>query len=80
MGSVPDSETVREYGQIILKNANHAQRLMNELKLTYQLEAGVMPFQPQNISFIRFVRETVIDIINDPAFLNRSIEFASSIE
>ena len=80
LGSVPDSETVREYGQIILKNANHAQRLMNELKLTYQLEAGVMPFQPQNISFIRFVRETVIDIINDPAFLNRSIEFASSIE
>ncbi len=80
LGSVPDSEIVREYGQIILKNANHAQRLMNELKLTYQLEAGVMPFRPQNISFIRFVRETVIDIVNDPAFLSRSIEFESSIE
>lgn len=80
LGSVPDSETVREYGQIILKNANHAQKLMNELKLTYQLEAGVIPFQPQKISFIRFVRETVIDIINDPAFLSRGIEFESSIE
>lgn len=80
LGSVPDSEIVREYGQIILKNANHAQRLMNELKLTYQLEAGVMPFRLQNISFIRFVRETVIDIVNDPAFLSRSIEFESSIE
>ena len=26
------------------------------------------------------MRETVIDIVNDPAFLSRSIEFESSIE
>lgn len=77
---VPDSETVQEYGRIILKNANHAERLINDLKLTYQLESGVIPYHPKEIPFIRYLREVVIDIVNDPAFSGRNIQFEGGVE
>lgn len=76
----PDSKTVQEYGKIILKNVNHAEKLINDLKLTYQLESGVRPYHPTEISFVRYLRELVIDIVNNPAFCNRSIEFESDRE
>lgn len=75
-----DSEIIQEYGKIILKNANYTEKLINDLKLTYQLESGVMPYNPKKTQFIRYLREVIIDIVNDPAFSNREIEFESKIE
>lgn len=77
---VSNSDIVQEYGKIILKNVNHAEKLINDLKLTYQLESGVIPYHPTEIPFVRYLRELVIDIVNDPAFCNRSIEFESNRE
>lgn len=79
-GSAPDDDAVREYGRLILKNAGYAERLINDLKLTYQLEAGVIPYHPREIPLIRCLREIIIDIANDPAFSGRTIEFESRIE
>lgn len=76
---VPDGETVQEYGGIILKNANHAEKMINDLKLTYQLDSGAVPYHPQAVRLVRFLKELVIDIVNDPAFKNRSIEFENDI-
>lgn len=70
-----DSQTVQDYGKIVLKNVNHIEKLMNDLKLTYQLEAGAFPFAPKEIRVVRFLKELVIDIVNDPAFSKRVIEF-----
>lgn len=75
----PDSQTVQEYGAIILKNVNHAEKLMNDLKLTYQLDAGAIPYHPQEVRLTRYLKEIVIDIINDPAFADRNIEFNSEL-
>ncbi len=63
-----------------MKNANHMEKLMNNLKLTYQLEAGAVPFAPLEPRIVRFLKELFIDIANDPAFLNREIEFESSLQ
>lgn len=76
----PDGEAVREYGGIILRNANHTEKMMNDLKLTYQLDSGAAPYHPQTVRIVRFLKELVIDIVNDPAFRNRSIEFESKIQ
>ena len=76
-GSSLDLQTVQDYGKIILKNANHMEKLMNDLKLTYQLEANAIPYTPQEIKIVRFLKELVIDIANDPAFSKRAIEFES---
>lgn len=78
-GSSLDLQTAQDYGKIILKNVNHMEKLMNDLKLTYQLEAGAFPFAPQETRIVRFLKELVIDIANDPAFSNRAIEFEGSI-
>lgn len=74
-----DLQTVQDYGKIILKNVNHMERLMNDLKLTYQLEAGAIPYTPQETRIVRFLKELVIDIANDPVFSARTIEFESDM-
>lgn len=72
-----EKRTVREYGAIILKNVDYAEKLINDLKLTYQLESGAFPFHPEEVRMVRFLRELVIDIANDPAYGDRDIEFES---
>lgn len=78
-GSRLDLQAVQNYGVIILKNVNHMEKLMNDLKLTYQLEAGAIPYTPQETRIVRFLRELVIDIANDPTFSKRTIEFESDM-
>lgn len=75
-----DKETMQEYGEIILKNVNHTEKLINDLKLTYQLDSGAMPFQPQSVNLVRYMKELVIDIVNDPAFKDRGIVFESNVK
>lgn len=74
-GAESDSQTVQEYGSIILKNVDHVEKLINDLKLTYQLESGALPFHPIRVRLARYLKELVIDIANDPAFSNRNIVF-----
>ena len=73
----PDEETVHEYGSIILKNINHTERLINDLKLTYQLDSDSMPFHPKEVQMARTVRSWLIDLINDPSFSDRDLSFES---
>ena len=61
-GSSLDLQTIQDYGKIILKNVNHIEKLMNDLKLTYQLEANAIPYTPQEIKIVRLLRELVIDL------------------
>lgn len=74
-----EKPTVQEYGSIILKNINYTENLINDLKLTYQLDSGSIPYNPQTVRITRCVKEWVIDIINDPAFENRDIAFESNV-
>lgn len=74
-----EKQTVQEYGAIILKNINHTERLINDLKLTYQLDSGSVPFHPEKVRITRCVKEWIIDIVNDPAYANRDIAFDSKI-
>ena len=74
-GTYKTDEEVSEYGRIILKNTDHAERLINDLKFTYQLDSGTLPLSLQKVSITRLVKEWVIDIINDPGFSSRDISF-----
>lgn len=68
------------YGEIILRNVNHTEKLINDLKMTYQLDSGAFAYSPKETQLTRFIRELVIDIVNDPAFSNRNIEFESNTD
>lgn len=78
-GNLPDLPTAQACGKVMLKNVHHMEKLMNDLKLTYQLEAGALPYAPRKIRIVRFVKELIIDIANDPAFSKRVLEFESEL-
>lgn len=77
-GKLADIDEIQEFGTIILKNVNHTEKLINDLKLTYQLESGAFPYHPQEVSIVHSLREWVIDEINDPQFAENDIEFDCS--
>lgn len=79
-GSNLTSETSKEYGEIILRNVNHTEKLINDLKMTYQLDSGAFAYSPKEIQITRFLKELIIDIVNDPAFSDRNIEFESNAD
>jgi signal transduction histidine kinase len=68
-------EDTRKYGATILKNAAYAEALVNDLKLTYQLKNGMIPLnrKPENIT--RFLKELIIDVLNNPEYASRDISF-----
>ena len=78
-GAAAESQTVQDYGSIILKNVDHVEKLINDLKLTYQLDSGAFPFHPRQVRLVRYLRELVIDITNDPTYSGRDLEFESNL-
>ena len=75
--SIKEAQEIQEYGNIILKNVNHTEKLINDLKLTYQIDSGSIPYNPKEVNITRQIKEWIIDIINNPAFSDRDIEFES---
>ena len=75
--AVTERQTVQQYAAIILKNVDHTEKLINDLKLTYQLESGAFPIQFQRVNVNRYLKEVIIDIVNDPSFSERDIVFKS---
>ena len=80
--SAQDSETgpdeLKEYGDIILKNTAYAETLINDLKLTYQLKNGMLPLHKSRQNIVRFTKELVIDLLNNPEYEDRNISFFST--
>lgn len=68
---------IRRYGQIILKNVLYTEQLVDDLKLTYQLQSNMLPIRAQNANIVRFVKELVIDILNSPEYEGRELDFTS---
>ena len=70
----------RRYGAIILKNALYAGQLVDDLKLTYQLQSNMLPIRAGAGNITRFVREVVIDMLNAPEYEGRQISFTAARE
>ena len=54
--------------------------LIHDLKLTYQLDNGMIPLNLQEQNFIRFLKELVIELLNNPEYEQHTIGFESSVE
>ncbi len=70
----------KQYSQVILKNVSFMESLIHDLKLTYQLDNGMIPLNLQEQNFIRFLKELVIELLNNPEYEQRTIGFESSVE
>ena len=66
---------IRRYAGITLKNVSYIETLIDDLKLTYQLESGMLPVSREEQDIVRFMRELAIDILNTPEYEDRTIHF-----
>lgn len=66
---------IRQYGGVILKNAAYAEQLIDDLKLTFQLKNDLLVLHRQKQNLVRFTRELIIDLLNDPEYSQREISF-----
>lgn len=73
-------EQNRRYAGIMLKNVSYMETLIDDLKLTYQLENGMLPVNREEKNIVRFLKELAIDILNTPEYENRTIHFESTEE
>ncbi|PNV63364.1 sensor histidine kinase [Clostridium sp. chh4-2] len=73
-------EQCRHYAEIMLKNVSYMESLINDLKLTYQLENGMIPVNKEEQNIVRFLKELAIDILNTPEYENRTIHFEGTEE
>ena len=69
-----------QYGRTILRNADYAEKLVNDLKLTYQLKNNMLPLNKRQLNLARFLKELVIDILNHPEYADRVIAFDADCE
>lgn len=71
-------EQCGRYAQVMLKNISYMETLIDDLKLTYQLENEMIPLKRQERNIIRFLKELVIDILNTPEYEHRTIHFETT--
>lgn len=76
---VTDEERLT-YTQIIEQKSLYMRDLLNDLNLTTKLQSGTFPLQKEKVLLSSFVRECVIDVLNDPIYQTRSITFEAESE
>ncbi|ANF97911.1 sensor histidine kinase [Paenibacillus bovis] len=74
------TEDISRYSRIIAKNTNQLEALLNDLKITYRLKNNILPLTMRSEDLIEVIRETVIQILNSPAYQEREIDLESDQE
>ncbi|NJI80514.1 HAMP domain-containing histidine kinase [Clostridioides difficile] len=74
------SEKIHKYASIMLKNIEYTNKLISDLKLTYQLQNGIIPLNKKNDDLVRFLKELSIDILNYPEYESNIIEFKNDTD
>lgn len=68
-------EKAERYAKVIIKNIDYAQVLIDDMKTVYQLDNEMISIHKHNANIVRFLRNTIIDILNQPDFEKQSIIF-----
>jgi len=71
-------EEKEQYSAIIEKKAIYMHELLNDFTLALRLKNNNIPLNLQQVNIEAFMRELIIDILNDPKFSSRQIEFEST--
>lgn len=68
-----ENDDVYRYGEIIVSKTEYIQDLINDLSLVYKLKNKVIPLKLEKENIVDIIRESVIDILNNPIYENREI-------
>ncbi|OCS86622.1 sensor histidine kinase [Caryophanon tenue] len=69
-----------DYAKTIEKQAEHMKNLINDLNLTMRLRNQQLPMSLEMVNVVSFVREIVIDLLNDPLYAERDIQFDTQLD
>lgn len=69
------TEEKEKYTEVILSKANYIDNLVEDLKLTYRLKNDLKPFKKKEENLVNILRETIIDILNNPKYEDADIVF-----
>lgn len=72
------SDDERHYARVILKNTIYIEELVNDLKLTYQLQNHMMPLRKQSGDLARFLKEQIIELLNHPSYIDAYFSFKAN--
>ena len=68
-------EESKSYTDVIDKKSNYIKELVDDLNFTTRIKNNISMLKKKEINIVKLVREAVIDILNDPIYSNRDINF-----
>lgn len=73
-------DEIREYADIIVKKSIYIKEVIEDLSLTTRLKNKELTLNKKMTNMVVFLRNIVIDIVNDPKYAKRHIEFHANQE
>ncbi|WP_052947966.1 sensor histidine kinase [Aneurinibacillus tyrosinisolvens] len=74
------AEEREKYAGIIVGKADYMGALLDDLKITYQLKNELLPLKKQEGNIVELIRSVVIELLNNPRYEERDIEFETTAE
>lgn len=68
-------EESKSFTEVIDKKANYIKQLVDDLNFTTRIKNNKSMLKKKEINIVKLVREAVIDILNDPIYSNRDVNF-----
>ena len=72
-----DRDEIKDYGNIINKKSDYIKELVDDLNLTMKLKNSANVLNKKENNIVRVVKDSIIEILNDPKYSQRNIEFIS---
>lgn len=71
-------EEAKDYGMIINEKSEYIKELVDDLNLTMKLKSSDRVLNKNDENIVRIIKDSVIQILNDPKYSNRDVEFISN--
>ncbi|WP_313804495.1 HAMP domain-containing sensor histidine kinase [Cytobacillus sp.] len=69
------SEEIREYAGVIEAKSVYIKEVMEDLNLSTRLKNKELSLNKKEVNIVALLRKIVIDLLNDPKYTNRDIQF-----
>lgn len=73
------AQELQEYTSIIKSKSMYMKDLLDDLNLTMRLRNHQLSLQFEDVNLVQFLREMTIELLNDPTFGERQIEYESNV-
>ncbi|MNO54597.1 Alkaline phosphatase synthesis sensor protein PhoR [compost metagenome] len=73
------AQELQDYTSIIKSKSMYMKDLLDDLNLTMRLRNHQLTLQFEEVNLVQFLREMTIELLNDPTFGERQIEFEANV-